>query len=108
MFDFDINSLPSSHISSWSSAALVRPEAEENDEDIWLKADCELIVYGQASKNAKVMLGTTPLKLNEDGTFSLRYSLQDGQVVIPIRAEHKTKAEKKRAITIKAQRQKEA
>lgn len=109
MFEFDSNALPSSHVSSWSSAALARPQAkEETDEDIWLKADCELIVYGQASKNAKVMLGTVPLKLNEDGTFSLRYSLQEGQVVIPIRAEHKTKAEKKRAITIKAQRQKEA
>lgn len=108
MFDLDINSLPSSHVSSWSSASLARSQAEETDEDIWLKADCELIVYGQASKNAKVMLGENPLKLNEDGTFSLRYSLQEGHVVIPIRAEHKTKSEKKRAITIKAQRQKEA
>ena len=109
MFEFDTNSLPSSHISSWSSAALARPQAqEETDEDIWLKADCELIVYGQASKNAKVMLGDKPLKLNPDGTFSLRYSLQEGAVLIPIKAEHKTKAQKKRAITIKAQRQKEA
>ena len=109
MFEFDSNSMPSSHISSWSSAALARPQAkEETDEDIWLKADCELIVYGQASKNAKVMIGNIPLKLNADGTFSLRYSLQEGQVIIPIRAEHKTKSEKKRSITIKAQRQKEA
>lgn len=112
MFEFDISKAPSSHISSWmSSRAIssrdVMPQPTE-DEDIWLKADCELIVYGQASKNAKVTIGGKLIQLNPDGSFSLRCSLQDGQVVIPIRAQHHTKEEKQRAITIKAQREKEA
>ncbi len=111
MYEYDINNIPSSHISSWmSSGSFMRPAEEissETDEDIWLKADCELIVYGQASKNAKVFLDGKPLQLNADGSFSLRYSLQDGKVVIPITARHHSKEEKKRAITIRAQREKE-
>ena len=109
MFGIDVNSLPSSNTSSWGSAHLAVPAPEaETDEDIWLKADCELIVYGQASKNAKVLIDGKEIQLGPDGTFSLRYSLQDGQVVIPIKAHHHTKTEKQRAITIKAERQKEA
>lgn len=109
MFGIDVNSLPSSNTSSWGSAHLSAPAPqEENDEDIWLKADCELIVYGQASRNAKVTISGKEIQLNPDGTFSLRYSLQDGQVVIPIEAKHHTKEEKQRHITIKAERQKEA
>lgn len=111
MFEFDISNAPSSHISSWmTSRALAShslPQLAE-DEDIWLKADCELIVYGQASKNANVTIGGKPVQLNADGSFSFRCSLQDGQVVIPIKAQHHTKEEKQRAITIKAQREKEA
>ena len=107
MFEFEGG--PSSHISSWSSHVLAQPSLEQTqeDEDIWLKADCELIVYGQASKNAKVTLAGKPLQLNPDGSFSLRYSLQEGEVNIPIRARHNTKEDKKRAITIKASRVKE-
>ncbi len=108
MFGIDVNNLPSSNVSSWGSARLAVPAPAENDEDIWLKADCELIVYGQASKNAKVFISGKEITLNPDGTFSFRCSLQDGQVVFPITAHHHTKTEKKRAITIKAERQKEA
>ena len=107
MFNFE--GVPSSHVSSWmSSHILAEQPVPAEDDDIWLKADCELIVYGSASKNAKVTLDGKPLQLNPDGTFSLRYSLQEGEVVIPIRAQHNTKEDKKRAITIKAARQKEA
>lgn len=109
MFGLDVNNMPTSNMSSWGSARLAVPApTQETDEDIWLKADCELIVYGQASKNAKVLIGDKEIQLGPDGTFSLRYSLQDGQVVIPIKAHHHTKTEKRRSITIKAERQKEA
>lgn len=111
MFEFDNNSIPSSNLSSWMtsrSAIPAAPEVMTEDEDIWLKADCELIVYGQASRNAKVTIDGKIIHLNPDGTFSLRYSLQEGQVIIPIKAQHHTKEEKKRAITIKAEREKEA
>jgi hypothetical protein len=108
----DFNSMPSSHTSSFmSSGSFIDSEAAREaaeDEDIWLKADCELIVYGQAGKNAEVKIDGRPIQLNPDGSFSLRYSLRDGQVVIPITAQHHTKEEKKRTITISAQRRKEA
>jgi hypothetical protein len=107
MFEFE--TMPSSNVSSWGSHSIASEDyAPTEDEEIWLKADCELIVYGQASKNAFVAIGGKPIALNPDGSFSLRYSLQDGRVVIPIRAQHHTKEEKKRAIIIKAERQKEA
>lgn len=111
MFDFENFRNPSSHISSWgSSSSLARmPIAQEAPaDDIWLKADCELIVYVQASKNAKVTIADKEVNLNEDGSFSFRCPLQDGGVVIPIKACQKNKEHNKRSITLKAQRQKEA
>jgi len=109
MFEFETSNMPSSHVSSWmSSHVMPQEQLAAEDEDIWLRADCELVVYGQASKNAKVTIGGKPVQLNGDGSFSFRCSLQDGQVVIPIKAQHYKKEEKQRAITIKAQREKEA
>ncbi|MDR1684583.1 MAG: hypothetical protein LBR90_03885, partial [Elusimicrobiota bacterium] len=109
MFSFE--GPASSHVSSWMSSHIParQPDAQPTeDEDIWLKADCELIVYGQASKNAKVTIAGKPMSLNPDGSFSLRCSLQEGQVVIPIKARHYSKEGKTQAVTIKAQREKEA
>lgn len=111
MFDFENYRNPSSHVSSWgssSSLAKMPSSQEAASDDIWLKADCELIVYGQASKNAKVYISGNEISLNEDGGFSLRYSLGEGGVVIPIKAAQKNKEHNQRSITIKAQRQKEA
>ncbi|MDR0953075.1 MAG: DUF4912 domain-containing protein [Elusimicrobiota bacterium] len=109
--EFDTFNLPSSTNSSWSShsAAKNTPVNTDETDDIWLKADCELIVYGSASKNAKVFIDKEQINLNPDGTFSLRFSLQEGQkIIVPIKAKHHAKDSIKRAITIKASREKEA
>jgi hypothetical protein len=105
-----IERAPSSHISSLSSFDSSGAQtAPESDDDIWLRADCELIIYGQASQNAKVSAAGRPLQLNADGGFSLRYSLREGaEVFVSVAARHKEKKGKKRAITIKAARAKEA
>jgi len=102
-FEIGRDTNPSSHISSWSSHILPRTQT---DEDIWLKAACEIIIYGQASKNADVYIKGEKISLNDDGSFSFRFPLNAGQVVdMPIKAQHKTKEEKQRFITIKAKRE---
>ena len=59
---------------------------EEKSKDFWLKANTELIVYGATESDAKLKLQNVPLKLNADGTFSVRFALNDGKIDIPIEA----------------------
>lgn len=88
---------------SWSSFALhTAPQTE--DEDIWLKADCEIIIYGSASKNAIVSINGKEIEL-KDGKFSIRQHLPAGSVVdLPIEAKN-AKSDKVRRLTIKALRE---
>ena len=72
---------PSSWISSYGS-----PVKKQEARPFWLVANCELIVYGSTEPTAKVTVQGLPVKLRDDGTFSLRFSLPDGQQVIPIEA----------------------
>lgn len=55
-------------------------------EDFWLVVNTELIVYGATEPTAQVTIQGEPLKLNPDGTFSVRYALPDGKQVIPVKA----------------------
>jgi len=59
-----------------------RPMPEEKPEaklkDFWLKADTELIVYGTTESDAKLTIDGEEVKLNPDGSFSLRFNLSDG------------------------------
>jgi len=88
--------------SSWSSFSLHLEKTE--DEDIWLKADCEIIIYGSASKNAIVSINGKDIEL-KDGKFSIRQHLPAGSVVdLPIRARN-AKGDKTRQLTIKALRE---
>lgn len=97
---------PSSTRSSWSSFALhTAPAAEaEADEDIWLQADCEIIVYGSASPNAFVTINGKEIQL-QNGKFSLRRALPAGSVLdLPIAASNKS-GTKTRRLHIKASRE---
>jgi len=94
---------PSGAPSSWSSFALHLDKVQE-DEDIWLKADCEIIIYGSASKNAIVSINGQDIELKE-GKFSIRQHLPAGSVVdLPIHARN-AKGDKTRHINIKALRE---
>lgn len=93
---------PSGAPSSWSSFSLHLDKVE--DEDIWLKADCEIIIYGSASKNAIVSINGKEIELKE-GKFSIRQHLPAGSVVdLPIHARN-AKGDKTRHIQIKALRE---
>jgi len=95
---------PSSALSSWTSFALHTAPAAAEDEDIWLKADCEIIIYGSASKNAFVTINGKEIQL-QDGKFSFRQALPSGATVdLPIQATNQ-KGDKKRQVHIKALRE---
>lgn len=66
-----------------SAASFYRKPGEKK---FWLVVNCELIVYGATEPDAKVTVQGKPIKLKQDGTFSLRFSLPDGKQVIPVKA----------------------
>ncbi|CCH65820.1 Phosphate-binding protein [Richelia intracellularis HM01] len=70
----------------------------------WLIADAELIVYGATEPNATVTIGGRPIKLNQDGTFRLQMSFQDGLIDYPILAVA-ADGEQTRSIHIKFERE---
>ncbi|MBR4592121.1 MAG: hypothetical protein IKO35_02825, partial [Elusimicrobiaceae bacterium] len=94
---------PSGAPSSWSSFSM-HLDKVQTDEDIWLKADCEIIIYGSASKNAIVTINGREIELKE-GKFSIRQPLPAGSVVnLPIHARN-AQGDKTRHINIKALRE---
>jgi len=71
--------------SSWTGSAVTSWRGPKG-KNFWLTADCELIVYGATEPDAKVTVQGKRIPLNADGTFTLRFSLPDGLLPIPIRA----------------------
>ncbi|MCD4813080.1 DUF4912 domain-containing protein [bacterium] len=55
--------------------------------DFWLVVNTEVIVYGATEADANVTIQGQPVKLNQDGTFSVRYALPDGKQRIIVEAE---------------------
>ncbi|WP_041691216.1 DUF4912 domain-containing protein [Elusimicrobium minutum] len=97
-----LTSLPSSYMSSNKSSKEFFQNTVSEDEDIWLKADCEIIIYGSASPGCTVKINGKEIEL-KNGSFSIRQSLQKGDMVnLPITAE---KGKNKRSLKIKAERE---
>ena len=78
-------------LASMSSPAKKKPK----DRKFWMMVDCELIVYGATEPDAKVTVQGKSIKLRPDGTFTLRYTLPDGEQVIPVRAESADEVEER-------------
>lgn len=86
-------SLPSSlAVSSFR----LQPQKGVGEKDFWLKADTELIVYGSTERGAILTVQGKRVNLREDGSFSLRFSLPDGVIDIPIEARSPDKKMKKK------------
>ena len=51
------------------------------------EVDAELIVFGRTSSGSSVSLGGRPVKLQSDGTFTVRMKLPDKRQVLPVTAE---------------------
>lgn len=87
-------------VSSLSSQTLAKPPSNKT---FWLVADCELILYGATEPDAYVTVSGRKVKLNTDGTFSMRFALPDGGMDLPIKAVSKDETET-RGIKIKVSR----
>ncbi len=60
------------------------PVGSENGHDeIRLELDAELVLYGSVNSGARLTIGGKPLDLSEDGSFTIRWNLQEGRQVIP-------------------------
>ncbi len=76
-----------------------RPRVQAK-EDFWLVVNTELIVYGATEPDAKVTIQGNAIRLNPDGTFSVRYALPDGRQEIPVRAENASGTQERRVTPI--------
>ncbi|MCM8812887.1 MAG: DUF4912 domain-containing protein [Candidatus Omnitrophica bacterium] len=78
--------LSSGALSSPGASAGVQRGKPEHERKFWLVVNTELIVYGATEPDAQLTVQGRPVRLNKDGTFSLRFSLPDGEQVIPVKA----------------------
>ncbi len=86
-----------SQVSSGALFSVSSPggKQEAGERKFWLVVNAELIVYGATDPEAAVTVQGRPIKLREDGTFSLRFSLPDGEQVIPVKAISPDKVEER-------------
>ena len=52
----------------------------------WFNVNAELVIYGATEPDARVSIGSRTIRLREDGSFSYRFALPDGQFSLPITA----------------------
>ncbi|MFA5087571.1 MAG: DUF4912 domain-containing protein [Candidatus Omnitrophota bacterium] len=74
-------------------------EREQRKRKFFFEIWADLIVYGRTEPDATVCLGDKKVKLREDGTFTLRYSLPDGKIPFDFVAQSFDKLEKKNIST---------
>jgi len=76
-------------ISSETLSSQFSMEKKREEEDIkrqrkfWMVLNTEIIVYGATEPDASVTLMGKPIKLRQDGTFSIRMALPDSDIDIP-------------------------
>ena len=58
--------------------------ADGNRDDFCFEVDTELVVYGMTSPGAHVTLRGEPVRLQPDGTFSVRFTLPERRQVFPV------------------------
>jgi hypothetical protein len=69
-----------------ASVGLFSPARRIEERKFWLIVNTELILYGATEPDAQLTVQGRTVKLNRDGTFSLRFALPDGKQVIPVSA----------------------
>ena len=86
-----------SSVTSGSGGASPVRKAERG---FWFALDCELIVYGATEADAAVTVQGKKIQLRPDGTFTLRFALPDGKVVVDAHAVSADGAEERSIILI--------
>jgi hypothetical protein len=59
---------------------------EKGRKEFRLEANTEFILYGSTERDAKLTVGGEEVKLDPDGSFSLRFNLNDGVKELPVKA----------------------
>ncbi|MCA9196625.1 MAG: DUF4912 domain-containing protein [Planctomycetales bacterium] len=59
-------------------------DLDVRENDFQLHVDAEMIIYGKTHSDAHVTLGTEPIRLRPDGTFTVRLSMPDRRQVLPV------------------------
>ena len=81
-------SFPEMNLASESVSSFSSPSGKpEEKKGFFLIVDTELIVYGATEKDAQLKIKEEIIKLNPDGSFSLRYHLPNTTLKIPIEAQ---------------------
>ncbi len=58
--------------------------SENRKKDMFLVVNTELIIYGSVEKGMNLMMGGKPIKIGNDGRFSARFYINDGNFSIPL------------------------
>jgi len=58
----------------------------EEEKHMWLQVNTDLILYGRAAPGTTVTVHGRRVQCTEDGSFSVRYTLVDGRLVLPVTA----------------------
>ncbi|MCL2485363.1 MAG: DUF4912 domain-containing protein [Endomicrobia bacterium] len=89
----EITKLPTSGVLGGASSSLVRKKetvetetVKSKEKTFWLKADTEIIVYGATEPDATLTVQGKNVPLAQDGSFTLRFYLPDGEQNYPIEA----------------------
>ncbi len=69
---------------SFGLASRLRADALRPPSDLDVAVDCEIVVKGKVSPGARVRVKEEPIRLREDGTFSIRYRLPERRHVFPV------------------------
>lgn len=80
-----------------SGASFYRKPGEKK---FWLVVNTELIVYGATEPDAELTVQGKEVRLRPDGTFTLRFTLPDGEQVIPVEATSKDGVDRRRITPI--------
>jgi len=71
-------------------------ERKAKQRKFFFEIGTELIVYGRTEPDAEVWLGDKKVALREDGTFTLRFALPDGEIPLAFIAKSSNKTDKRR------------
>lgn len=91
-------------ISSGAPWSLFSFMEQKKERKFWMVVNTELIVYGATEPDAKVTVQGKPIKLRNDGTFTLRFALPDGTQYIPVEAASNDGVDKRKVTPIVTRR----
>lgn len=66
------------------SSEAVASSAPEKPRGFWFRVNAEVVLHGSTERDARVTIDGRPVKLREDGSFSFRFALPDGEFRLPV------------------------